>query len=239
MQYPYGNMSLELFTKVLNQLPDETCIVPFFRGEPLLHPQFPELTSQLKRFKQVQLATNGDKLTPENRNAILENVTFLSISLHDFKLPKETTWLSFLHEARENGLETQVSIVETDLPKRWASLFSKEWLKHVDRIRIYEEHSKNGFGSLHKKEPLGMVVCHKPFEDMVVYWDGKVGLCNHDWNNLTPMGDLNKQSIMEVWQNIEYKTVRLLHENNKRCFVATCEYCDFQSNKLYGELICQ
>jgi radical SAM protein with 4Fe4S-binding SPASM domain len=79
--------------------------------------------------------------------------------------------------------------------------------------------------------------CMKPFEDMVIYWDGQVGLCNHDWNNSTKLGNVIFSIIQDVWQGIEYRTVRLLHENNKRCNVHTCQSCSFQSNQIYGEIL--
>ena len=235
MRYPLGDMNETLFKTILKQLPGETTVVPFFRGEPTLHPKFSDLLPELHRFSNVQLATNGDYLTHENKRAILENVTFLSVSLHKFQLPVETAWLPFLHEARDRGLNTQISIVEPELPQKWRGHFTREWLKHADRVRIYEMHSKNGFGSLTKKscvEP-----CRKPFEEMVVYWDGKVGLCNHDWNASSLIADLNKQSIEEVWNSQVYKSIRFHHELGWRKNVEACKNCDFQSNKITGELI--
>jgi len=235
MRYPYGNMNIGLFSTIIDQLPDSTTIVPFFRGESTSYEQFSSLMLQLRRFRTVQLATNGDFLDKWNKRAILENVTFLSLSLHKFKLPVETDWLPFLHEACEAGLTTQISIVESELPPKWHGLFIREWGKHVNRVRIYREHSKNGFGSLEKQscvEP-----CTKPFEEMVVYWDGKVGLCNHDWNNMTALGDLNKNLISEVWNNSKYQTVRALHSMKLRKQIETCRDCTFKPKQVYGEII--
>jgi radical SAM protein with 4Fe4S-binding SPASM domain len=235
MNYPYGEINNTLFTNITDQLNNDVCIVPFFRGEPTLHTQFPELMSKLERFKTVQLATNGDKLTETNKDAILSNVSFLSLSLHTLKMPKQTGWLKFLSDAHEKELTTQVSIVDSMLPKRWHNFFTHEWLKHVDRVRIYKEHSVHGFGNMGLLKPVG--VCNKPVEEMVVYWDGKVGLCNHDWNNSVFLGNLNVQSISDVWNDKFYWEVRQLHLNGERCRVATCRDCDFQSNQIYGEII--
>jgi radical SAM protein with 4Fe4S-binding SPASM domain len=237
MNYPYGEISTTLFTNITDQLPDNVCIVPFFRGEPTLHTHFTELMNKLERFTTVQLATNGDKLTDPIKDAILSNVSFLSLSLHQLKMPKQTSWLKFLSEAHEKQLTTQVSIVENLLPKRWHNFFTKEWLKHVNQVRIYKEHSKTGFGSMVGTEKPSWVPCSKPMEEMVVYWDGKVGLCNHDWNNLVSLGDLNTQSIAEVWQGLKYKEVRLMHTAEMRMNVPTCRNCDFNSNKIYGEIV--
>lgn len=235
MRYPLGDINVNLFKQVIAQLPKSSVIVPFFRGEPTLHPHFSDILHSLAGFKSVQLATNGDYLTQENKRAILENVTFLSLSLHTFKLPVETTWLPFLHEAKNYGLETQVSIVESELPQKWRGHFTREWLKHADRVRIYAEHSKNGFGSIEKQNCVDP--CIKPFEEMVVYWDGKVGLCNHDWNNMTTIGDLNTQSISEVWNGAKYNTARALHSMKLRKQIETCRDCSFNPKQVYGEIL--
>jgi radical SAM protein with 4Fe4S-binding SPASM domain len=237
MTYPQGYMYPELFQKIITELPKETVIVPFYRGESLLHRDFPQFMAELKKFKAIQLATNGDYLNKTNQQAILNNVTFLSISLHDYRLPNRTNYLPFLKECRDKGLTTQVSILETLVSPSKKKQFKRIWLKHVNRVRIYKEHSVNGFGSMNGTETPHGMPCSKPLDEMVVYWDGNIGLCNHDWNNQTPMGNVILSSIKDVWQGIEYKTVRLQHENGKRHLVRTCQDCDFQSNQIYGELI--
>jgi len=235
MEYPIGDMSISLLTKITSQLPNNVCIVPFYRGEPLLHPAFPEAIHLLERFDTVQLATNGDYLTESNRKAILRACTFVSLSLHRFLMPQQTRWTSFLYDCLGADIETQVSILDSLMDELKRCKFITEWKKHANRVRIYETHSKTGFGSMHGRQSHS--ACHKPFEEMVVYWDGKVGLCNHDWNNLFAMGDLNDESIAEVWNGLSYDYVRKLHSINARQEIPTCKDCSFESNKIYGELI--
>jgi radical SAM protein with 4Fe4S-binding SPASM domain len=203
-----------------------------------MHPAFGTgfFMGQLKRFREVQLATNGDYLNRYNQRAILNNATFLSISLHDYRLPNRVNYLPFLKECRDRGIDTQVSILETLVTPSSKKRLKRMWLKHVNRVRIYKEHSTNGFGSMQNCN-LPFELCSKPFEEMVIYWDGNVGLCNHDWNNSTPLGNVIFSSIQDVWQGIRYQCVRHMHENNKRSHVSTCQSCSFQSNILYGEIL--
>jgi hypothetical protein len=226
-------MPLPLLTSITEQLPASTVIVPFYRGEPTLHPHFSEAMQKLSKFETVQFATNGDFLTRDNQKAILGACTFLSLSLHSCLRPEYSGWLSFLYECGGKGIETQVSILDS-LVRKHKREFVKDWLRHVDRVRIYQTHSQDGFGSM------GEVVnekCLKPFEEMVVYWDGRVGLCNHDWNMGFPLGNLNEQTVAEVFNGSNYAGVRDLHESGLRRAVPTCEFCSFKSNKRYGELI--
>jgi len=234
MDYPVGDMSISLLTKVTKQLPSNIDVVAFFRGEPLLNPHFTEAMTLLEKFNVVQLATNGDYLTKTNRKAILDTCTFVSLSLHEFLFPHQTRFPSFLYECLGAGIETQISILDSLIDESKIARFIREWRLHTDRVRIYKTHSQDGFGNM------GVIVndrCDKPFEELVVFWDGKVGLCNHDWNGSFPLGDLNKQTINQVWNHSNYAGVRELHEMGLRRAVPTCEFCSFRSKKIYGELI--
>lgn len=235
MYYPRGNMNLSLLTKITKQLPSETVAVSFFRGEPLLHPQFNEAIRILGKFKKVQLATNGDYLTTPKQKAILDSCTFISLSLHEFLKPEATSWTGFLFDCQKNGVETQVSILDKLVDPKHHDAFVNDWKQHVDRVRVYASHSGNGFGNMNNK--IVNSTCCKPFTEMIVYWDGHVGLCNHDWNLSFPLGDLNVKSVSQVWRGANYDGVRDLHNIGLRRSVPTCEFCSFENKKVYGELI--
>lgn len=241
--YPLGDMKWDLLTTILGQLPDTTTIIPFFRGEPLLYPRFVDALALMKRFKQVQIATNGDKLTRKNRNAILKFCSSASISLHDFVYPDETknNILTFLYNASGNNVETQVSILDTLIPPLRKENFVEEWLQHADRVRIYVEHSLKGYGDTRLKIKDEGQPCSKPFNEMVVYWDGKVALCCHDWNANGALGDLNVYTVDEVWNGSSYRIVRHYHSMGARRKVVACKHChqwmaDYTPNKMLGEL---
>ena len=235
MAYPLGDMDISLLTDIVEQLPPETVIVPFFRGESLLHPRFADAMEKLRKFNTVQLATNGDYLTMQHQHAITASCSFVSLSLHSLARPRP-----FLPAAKNEGVTTQVSILETLLPANKMD-YVNAWLKCVDRFRIYKEHSHNGFGDITDGgEDVGWA-CMKPFREMVVYWDGKVALCNHDWGNQHPLGDLNIQSVKKVWNGPAYHRVRKLHSEGFRRKAPSCQDCDFWMvsylpNKMFGEL---
>ena len=242
MNYALGDMNFNLFQKIVEQLPRKTVIVPFFRGEPLLHPQFEDMIRLLQkhpRFRHIQIATNGDFINETTEKALL-SCSFVSLSLHKFTQPSGKRRLKFLENAKKNGTETQVSIVESLIPEGMKQEFVDAWLQHADRVRIYVEHSRTGFGDIGKTLG-GDFECHKPFEEMTVYWNGKAALCNHDWCNRQPLGDLNKQSVTKVWNSEAYNRVRTLHLAFKRRTVPSCKNCDYWltsylKNRMFGEL---
>lgn len=231
-----GYMNRNLFYKIIKELPGNTTVVPFFRGESTLHPEFCEFMRALNVFKNVQFASNGKHLSKDMQMEILDCCTFFSLSLHTFMLPEECDHTNFLYYLGKKKVTTQVSIVDCNLPKYRSEGFIKQWLKHVDVVRVYREHSLLSLGDIENVVP-PTEPCGKVFSDMIVYWDGKVGLCNHDWNNQTLHGDLNRQSIEDVWNGKEYKVVRASHLAGQRRSVPTCRDCCFSNHKVYGQKI--
>lgn len=228
LKNPSGFMDKKLFIKVIDEITEfpETVLVLHRRGESLLHPEFNALLGYIAgKFKEVQMATNATLLMPDKFEAIIKALTFISFSI-DIPQVFDLTRKPAKYSAVENNIKrfldhnkgrvrTQVSMVETcQTPKENVELFKKIWGGKVDRIRIYEEHSIGGvFGSIRnprkERKP-----CIMPFYEMLVYYDGKVGRCNHDWVG-EPMGDLNAETIRQIWLNKRYEALRREHSNLK------------------------
>jgi radical SAM protein with 4Fe4S-binding SPASM domain len=43
--------------------------------------------------------------------------------------------------------------------------------------------------------------CRMPLSNFIIRADGKVPLCCNDYSNVVLQGDINKESIMDVWNN--------------------------------------
>jgi MoaA/NifB/PqqE/SkfB family radical SAM enzyme len=55
--------------------------------------------------------------------------------------------------------------------------------------------------------------------------DGFAEFCVEDWNDETIIGDVNRNSIKEIWSSPEYKKVRELHLSRNFNDVAYCGRC--------------
>ncbi|MBU2633749.1 MAG: SPASM domain-containing protein [Nanoarchaeota archaeon] len=233
------HMDFKLFKKIIKEAekyPDRILVL-HRRGESLLYPQFKEMLNLVAgKFKEVQLATNATLLTPDKYESLVKGLTFISFSIDipkEFdktRLPAkykdvENKILDFL-EYNNRRIKTQVSMVKTDkTPNESCEIFNKIWTSKVDRVRIYEEHSIEGiFGSLRKarskREP-----CVMPFYEVLIYYDGKVGRCAHDWSEKDIMGDINTQTIKEIWNNKKYQELRKQHQKIK-FKDEVCKNCD-------------
>jgi radical SAM protein with 4Fe4S-binding SPASM domain len=117
----------------------------------------------------------------------------------------------------ERHIPTQVSMVKTT--DEDVRQFISEWTGIVDRVRIYEEHSKDGkFGSL--KREGDRKPCAKVVSQMAIAWDGSVRRCNHDWEG-KPIGDVVSNTIAQVWNGEAYNDLRVQHQS-----VITDETCE-------------
>ena len=260
-----GFMEASLFRRLADEAAEHlpVAVVPFFRGESLLHPDAPELVAYAKKrgLGPVQLANNASLMDEARAQAFLEaGLDFVSFSLdtvrpEEYREIRKGGDLAKVHrnvfrflELRDKGgfaTEVQVSATKTGLNQDGIEEFVAFWQGRADRVRIYYEHSADGHpGSLDCPELKGITQrrpCKKPFEDLVIYHDGKAALCNHDWFREPPLGDAAKDGIRAVWENDNYRGIREQHLNPDRLCDPTCRHCDhwkmyYHSKGFIGEL---
>jgi radical SAM protein with 4Fe4S-binding SPASM domain len=73
--------------------------------------------------------------------------------------------------------------------------------------------------------------CKLPFGQMVVRPDGKVSLCCADVYGAYTMGDLNKDNIETIWNNLNYNNLRNLMKKGRNNIELLCRKC----NAIYSE----
>lgn len=247
MTGPQGLMSASLFEKIITEIRQHqgVDIILFFRGESLLHPEFiPFLRFARNQLKgKILLATNGTLCSENVSRQILDiGPDFISFSIDsinqkvfenmrlgaDFEntMGNILTFISLKETLAKALPEVQVSAVKTTEVRNQLDTFVSFWLPRVDRVRVYQEHSSNGiFGSLKEKYLPGRYPCSKPVTDMVIYWNGEVALCNHDWDRQESIGDLENESIEAIWNGAKYQEIRLFHWDGKYINEPTCKYC--------------
>jgi radical SAM protein with 4Fe4S-binding SPASM domain len=259
-----GDMEWSLYKKIIDEasayLP--VALVPFFRGETLLQPHFLKMLKYAKDkgLGPIQLATNAVLLKEDIAKEILRlELDFISFSLNsiDFSINRDEAkrdpykvgekvekFISLKNKLHLKNPTIQVSLVETENTKEVVKRFVNEWVEKVDRVRVYKEHSKNGqFGSLDAKESKEQPrkPCLKVLTDMVIYWDGQVALCNHDWFRRDKIGHTGDKSVKEIWQGNEYHHIRELHYQGRGDEDLSCQGCDhwityYKPGKIIGEL---
>jgi radical SAM protein with 4Fe4S-binding SPASM domain len=231
-----GYIDISLFKKIIDEIREyKPILVLHRRGESMMHPNFNEMLDYLgDSFSEVQMATNATLLSEEKYESIVNNLSFLSFSLdtknsfNKTRLPAkydviEKKILNFL-KFNNNRIDTQVSMVNVGQPLDEIEEFKDFWKDKVNSVRIYEAHSLDGeFGSLSNPRKIRKP-CIMPSYQMTIYSNGQVARCNHDWAD-GKMGDLNFNSISEVFNNTKYINLRKQHQT--LCLTdEVCSKCD-------------
>ncbi|WP_319762398.1 radical SAM protein [Maridesulfovibrio sp.] len=263
MEKETGFMDVELARKLISEisLHAPVVIVPFFRGESLTHPHWDTLFEMLHEhgLDKIQMATNASLLTEEKAKHILSlGVETLSFSMdtlnpelyrklrgcdYDVSLNNVLRLLELRKavKGKKHIKTVQVSAVKTVDNAHEIDDFISFWSDKVDRVRIYPEHSTDGCpGSLPSRKDVDRKPCNKVYEDMVIYWNGDIGLCNHDWTRLVTgqhIGSVKEKSIQEVWQSPAYKAIREAHESCDLRDVSPCEHCQHWVDEPVGLLV--
>ena len=252
MEKHQGYMDTGLAKRLLDEMAAHlpVTLVPFFRGESLLHPDWAEILAYAKNvgIGPVQLTSNGVCLNEEAAHELLDlEIDFISFSMDtsESALYEQTrkgghyekvvqNIMRFLEMKQRRGVklpQVQVSSVATELHRPGLVSFVDYWRPLVDRVRVYIEHSQDGHpGSI--TDPLPSfprrLPCWKPFTDLVIYWDGQVALCNHDWTRGqdNSIGNVARQTIAEVWRSPVYERVRMDHQVGEVSALSPCDHCD-------------
>ncbi len=259
-----GFMDSALFMKIIDEMSEYgiNTLVPFFRGESLLHTDFISLIEYAKKKNMtIQLATNGTLMTKKIARAIVEaQIDFISFSVDSI----DPEYYAHMRRGSDftklmNGIgnmlderstqksqkpEVQISAVDTEMDDKAKQEFVSFWRDTVQRIRIYPRHTPDGqFGRLkHEHKNLqNRFPCHRPFTEMVVYWDGRAAVCNHDWNSIGELGNVADKGLMDVWNSNVYRSLRNRHLTNDLNKSEVCTNCDhwvqyYSENSLVGEL---
>lgn len=75
--------------------------------------------------------------------------------------------------------------------------------------------------------------CPYPFLQMSVLATGQALICTHDWGRRQIIGDLNEQTIQEVWNGPVMRDIRLKHLFNNGKTIPACKDCDVFDNAAF------
>jgi len=260
-----GDMDVDLFKKIVDEASQflPVCLVPFFRGESLLHPQFIEMLTYAKNkgLSPIQLATNAYFLSEELSSKILDlEIDFISFSVDVNspsvyeKIRKHSDFervfsnvLGFIKERNKRKFskpQIQISAVKIKENENFIKDFIDFWIDKVERVRIYFAHSLNGrLGYVEGEEEIPNIrkPCLKLLTDIVIYWNGDVAICNHDWDRDLFIGNVKQNSIQQIWHNSIYTQIRGKHLENKLEDFPPCNFCShwkayYKDNFILGEV---
>ncbi|MCF8369674.1 MAG: SPASM domain-containing protein [Bacteroidales bacterium] len=218
---PFAKMTDVLFTKIINELSQinySGTVLFHSNNEPLLDD---ELENKIRYTKNkcnnvyISFYTNGKLLTVDKilkfKNAGIDKITINSYS-NDLILRKK--------------IYKVINSLKKMKPEKYPLI--------VVVLRKYDEVLNNRGGIAPNKNALlndeykyfQNSPCYLPFEEMVLRPDGKVSLCSNDAYGRLTLGDLNTESLINVWNNEKYEEIRRKLTENRRFELEICNQCD-------------
>jgi MoaA/NifB/PqqE/SkfB family radical SAM enzyme len=230
-----GFMDFGLFEKIIKEVSSVkrkpvTHLHGF--GEPLLDKRLAERIELAKScgITRTYIVSNASLLFPEtSRKIISAGLDKMKISFYgtdeesynntmkrlDFKVTLQNV-KDFLRIRREMKSQTPRLILqylpnETNNAK--TAEFKALWSPLIDSqvgdvLNVASLHNYGGGRAYNRLGKKIVSVCYFPWTSMSVLWDGRVVTCCMDSNGVQVLGDLNTQSVQEVWNGPVLAEVR-------------------------------
>ncbi|MCD4654716.1 radical SAM protein [bacterium] len=238
-----GNMDLDLYESIVDQVAGEVNDINLsHRGEPLFHPQL-ETMIRMAADRQIatRIHTNATMLDRDRTLSLLDaQPDLVSFSFDGYdKETYENVRIGghfeetldnirvFLSVKKQKNLKKPYSVMQIieppDADEEYLaklSAFGRQIRQDgLDKFYIKKPHNwaGNAPGESHLAQQY--LVCTFLYYSMTVLWDGIVCPCPQDWYATKILGDLNEQSLQDVWNGAPVREMR------RRAIL-----CDLQGN---------
>lgn len=255
MTRPKTLMNMELFKKIIDNAArlgiGEVSLT--FYNEPLIDPHLFERINYAKsRGMRVLFYSNATILNDDKIRKILDNppdairFSFDGATKEvyekirrgaNFDLAKGNI-LKLVEERKRLKLNKPRIEINFTIQKdnfKEAKDFESFWKKNVDYVDfgIFDNRVEDDLiGDMHVRAPKNFYPCRRLWRELTVMSSGKVALCCVDFDGSTVVGDLNLQTIEEVWNSPKFAAIRDYHlkgEGNKISLCKTCDHLGRQS----------
>ena len=247
MSRSLGDMDFELFARICEQISGNQQYVALHHfGESLLHRQLPDMVRHATR---KNLATGLSCNPPSLKAALAARLLDAGIaslvlsfdsldpaSYRDIRGPaadvdRAIANIDALVRLRDAGRYPTAITVQlihmrdnADETERFLAFCRDHGVDRGVVVRLgrwdFSDEKTETLGSF--DTPLYQGFCLRPQQSIVVLWDGRVVACCHDYDGILVLGDLNKQSLDDVWASAA--AVKFRHESHD---TALCRNCAF------------
>jgi radical SAM protein with 4Fe4S-binding SPASM domain len=250
-------MSWELFTDVVDgmrEFPRRLRMVNLYKdGEPLIHPNFCEMVKYLRGAnvtEKIWVKTNGQLLAPELNERLatcgldMIGVSVQAVTAQGFydiagvrvDYNKYRAGVKDLFD-RCGTTKVSVKIADVGLSEDDRQKFLDDFSDSCDFITIEGLHgwsasergdfrmgTENSFDGTPRTNK---IACPLTLYMLTVNSNGKVSICNDDWMQVHNIGDVNTQSLHEIWYGTKLREFRMMHLWGNRDANDACRNCDY------------
>ncbi|MHB0999890.1 MAG: radical SAM protein [Armatimonadota bacterium] len=248
-----GNMDIGLFMKIADEAQGKIQQFNLFhRGESLLHPQIGEMVRYSKgRGIRTRIHTNGTMLTPDLARELIESgLDVISISFdgydramyeanrpgagYDRVFNNIINLLKIKKELQSQKPFAAIELMEiADYSKDEMMKKRKEFLSSfdglpLDKFIIRKPHNWGGLIEMEqsKRDNPKRIPCPLLWHALIVLWDGTVLPCPQDFFGILKLGNVNDESLLDIWNNDAIRALRREMADPKSLTRKPCTECD-------------
>lgn len=246
-----GCMEWSLYTSIINQIADVArSVLLHWVGESLLHPHLVDMIGYLKQCSRANiiLSTNASVLTEARAVELIDSgLDELIIALDaDSSQTYESIrvlgkWVQVVRNVesffdilgRRQQPKVILQMIRMQANDKEAESFVERWSKYpCEPLVTWLDTWANQFPEMatwsdylcpNRLQP--RQACAEIWFKMVVNWRGQVVICCHDWSWQNVMGDLNEQSVEEIWNGETLGWLRQLHREGEYDRISICKSC--------------
>lgn len=251
MKRPHGFMDMHLFHKII----DDAAHIPLIEditltglGEPLLDKHIIERIRYIRQKVPFNVTitayTNGTYLTEQMAMDLVDaGISILYVSMNAIDARRRSAIMK-LDDFEKVVAQTRRAI---EIFKTFGSnqtvvvkaIQEKDLMESTDPQRFLEmwngpvDQGGNGFlhmegnwaGAIRPMRVRPETSCNRAIGEIMVLWDGRVSLCCFDGEGEVIFGDLNKQTIREVYNSEKALAYRVAHAEGRRGSLRLCSTC--------------
>ena len=242
----------DLYKKIINEIKENYCPSMGFNvlNEPLLDKTIADKIYQAHKAGIIdsRVNTNANALTEKTSKKLIDSgLVRLSVSLDAFT--KETYEKNRINSNYEkvlrninqflelrDKLNSKLPILKVTFVKikeniNEAENFENYWLEIADEVSFQKFQDPLVFNPDNEKKVFNSnndyddYACPQPNERLIIMGNGDVAPCCSQSNNLLKMGNLNQNSIKEIWDSLQYKNLQSMMRNKEWYKNNVCKAC--------------
>lgn len=219
----YGDMEFDLLEKIAKQLPPNIVVQLHNNGEPLLYSRLAEAITLFNN-QITSFDTNG-KMLLEKADEIIENLDTLAISVFENDPEADEQYEIIKEFLRIKGSRKPHTILRLN-----GNVDSRRYEQLGIILARRVLHAPMGSFNYERKEPTipEIGICLDFLHHLAINREGKVSICvRFDPRGAGIIGDINTQSLEEIWYSKKRLKWLEYHKQGQRKKVPLCSHCDF------------
>ncbi len=213
---------------------------PFLINEPLSEKRLPEIIRTMKRdpTARVEINTNAGLLNDKRAREILDSgIDLVRFSVDGFSkatyepsrpgIDYDTVVRNvnhFMELCRAGGYacHTEMRMIDMAENRHEQAAYRDYWASRVDEVLIVPLYRWPWEG---QEKPV-LKPCLKILDEMFFYTDGTAPLCCWDSAGRGIVGDVKRESVLQIWKGPVMRALRDLLDRGRRDLIHLCSRCD-------------